>query len=145
MKRLLVTHAPSAVIIIRILVAVVFISEGTQKFLFPAEVGAGRFEKIGFSSPANVAAFVACFEITCGTLVAIGLLTRLAVIPLIIIMLTAIVTTKIPIMTAQGFWKMAHEARTDWAMLLATLFLLIVGAGRLSIDASLVNAAEPKR
>jgi putative oxidoreductase len=54
--------------------------------------------------------------------------------PLIIIMLTAIATTKIPILREQGFWKMAHEARTDWSMLLGSLFLLIVGGGRWSLD-----------
>jgi uncharacterized membrane protein YphA (DoxX/SURF4 family) len=122
------------------MVGLVFVSEGTQKFLFPAEVGAGRFEKIGFRSPDLVAPFVACFEISCGTLLVVGALTRLAAIPLIVIMLTAIVTTKMPILSDQGFWKMAHEARTDWAMLLSLLFLLIVGAGRVSVDALWSNS-----
>jgi putative oxidoreductase len=53
---------------------------------------------------------------------------------LIVIMLTAIVTTKIPILQQSGFWKMAHEARTDWAMLLGAIFLLLVGAGPFSVD-----------
>lgn len=135
MKALLTTSAPAAVILIRLMVGAVFLSEGIQKFLFPAEVGAGRFEKIGFASPELVAQFVACFEITCGVLVLLGLLTRLAVVPLIIIMLTAIATTKVPILMESGFWKMAHEARTDWSMLLGSVFLLIVGAGSLSLDA----------
>jgi putative oxidoreductase len=107
--------------------------------LFPAEVGAGRFEKIGFSSPEFTAQFVACFEIACGSLVLLGLLTRLAAVPLIVIMLVALASTKIPILREQGFWKMAHEARTDWSMLLGSIFLLIVGAGPLSCDASIVE------
>ena len=135
MRRFLATHAPAAVIIIRLMVGGVFISEGIQKFLFPAEVGAGRFAKIGIPSPEIVAPFVGCFEIGCGTLVLLGLVTRFAVIPLVVVMLTAIATTKIPILWNDGFWKMAHEARTDWSMLLGCLFLLIVGAGRWSIDA----------
>src|SRR5688572_24158508 len=98
MLKLLTTHAPAAVVIIRLMVGAVFVSEGSQKFMYPAEVGAGRFEKIGFSSPKVVAAFVGCFEIGCGSLVLIGLLTRVAVVPLIVIMLTAIATTKIPIL-----------------------------------------------
>jgi uncharacterized membrane protein YphA (DoxX/SURF4 family) len=140
MKEIFSTHAPAAVLIIRLMVGGVFISEGVQKFLFPAEVGAGRFEKIGFSSPEFVARFVACFEIGCGTLVVLGLLTRPASIPLIIIMLTALATTKIPILREQGFWKMAHEARTDWSMLLGALFLLVVGGGAASLDARVCNA-----
>src|SRR5438034_1456568 len=54
-------------------------------------------------------------------------------IPLIIIMLVAICTTKIPIFLNKGFWAMAHEARTDWSMLLGSIFLLIVGAGPWSV------------
>jgi putative oxidoreductase len=137
LKRIVSSNAPAAVVLVRLMVGAVFLSEGIQKFLFPAEVGAGRFAKIGFESPEFVAQLVACFEIACGVLVLLGLLTRLAVIPLIVIMLTAIYTTKIPIFENQGFWKMAHEARTDWSMLLGSLFLLIVGAGPVSMDAKL--------
>jgi len=67
----------------------------------------------------------------------IGLLTRLATIPLLIVISVAIWTTKIPILLKQGFWPMAHEARTDFCMLFGLIFLLIVGAGRLSFDFNL--------
>ena len=140
MRRLFYTDATAAVALIRLMIGVVFVSEGIQKFLSPAEVGAGRFAKIGFDSPEFVAPFVACFEIICGSLVLLGLATRLAVVPLIIIMLTAIVTTKIPILQEQGFWKMAHEARTAWSMLLGSIFLLVVGAGPLSLDRRLYKS-----
>ena len=143
MSKLFTTHAAAAVIIIRLMVGAVFVSEGIQKFLYPAEVGAGRFEKIGIPSPEVVAPIVACFEIGCGTLVLLGLATRVAVVPLIVIMLTAIVTTKIPILMEQGFWKMAHEARTDWSMLLGSTFLLIVGAGAWSVDAYWTRNRQP--
>jgi uncharacterized membrane protein YphA (DoxX/SURF4 family) len=136
-KRIVATHAPAAVILIRLMVGAVFLSEGIQKFLFPADVGAGRFAKIGLPSPETLAPLVGCFEIACGTLVLLGLLTRLATIPLIVIMFTAIYTTKFPILLDQGFWKMAHEARTDWSMLLGSLLLLVVGAGPWSLDARL--------
>lgn len=135
MRKLLVTRGPAAVILVRLMVGSVFLSEGIQKFLFPADVGAGRFEKIGLPSPEVLAPLVGCFEIACGTLVLIGLLTRLAVVPLIVIIVTAMITTKIPMLREQGFWKMAHEARTDWSMLLGLLFLVIVGAGSCSMDA----------
>jgi uncharacterized membrane protein YphA (DoxX/SURF4 family) len=135
MKQLFQTHAPAATIIIRLLVGAVFVSEGIQKFLFPVEVGAERFAKIGFDSPELVAEFVACFETVCGCLVLLGFATRLAAVPLIIIMLTAMATTKFPVFQEQGFWKMAHESRTDWSMLLGSAFLFIVGAGRVSLDA----------
>jgi len=121
-------------IIIRMIVGLVFLSEGIQKFLFPESVGAGRFEKIGFENPEFWALFVASFEIVCGMLVLIGFLTRIASIPLLIIMFTALITTKIPILLEKGFWQMAHDSRTDFAMTMLLIFLIINGAGRFSAD-----------
>lgn len=135
LKRIQSTHAPAATILIRFVVGAVFLSEGIQKFLLPEAVGAGRFAKIGFSHPELLATLVGGTEIVCGLLILLGLLTRLAVIPTIIIMIVAITSTKIPILQESGFWKFAHETRTDWSMLLCSIFLLIVGAGRISIDA----------
>lgn len=128
------TTADNRSILPRIVIGFVFLSEGIQKFLFPELVGAGRFEKIGFTNPEFLAAFVAMFEIVCGILVLLGLFTRLASIPLLIIMGTALVTTKIPILLNKGFWSMAHESRTDFAMTVLLIYLLIYGAGKLSFD-----------
>ena len=143
-KRLFQTEASAAVVLIRLIVGLVFLSEGVQKFLFPDALGPGRFIKIGLPLPEFLAYFVGVFEITCGTLIVLGLLTRLAVIPIITIMLVAIWTTKIPMLHDGGFWKMAHEARVDFAMLLGSLFLLLVGAGRCSLDARLSRSREPR-
>jgi putative oxidoreductase len=59
------------------------------------------------------------------------------VLPTITIMLVALASTKLPILMEKGFWDMAHEARTDWSMLLGSLFLLLVGSGSLGMDARL--------
>ncbi len=134
-EKLLETHAPSATLLIRIVVGGVFLSEGIQKFLFPDQLGAGRFVKIGIPAPDVMAPFVGCVEIVFGSLLLLGLLTRLATIPLIIDMLVAISTTKVPILLKTGFWAMAHEARTDFCMLLGSVFLLVTGAGLWSLDA----------
>lgn len=135
--KVLRTNAPAAVLLIRLMVGLVFLSDGLQKFLLPEEVGAGRFAKIGFSHPELAAGVVGGLEIGCGILTLLGLVTRGAVVPLIVIMLVAIATTKIPILQKQGFWKMAHEIRTDFSMLCGWLFLLVVGAGAWSMDARL--------
>jgi putative oxidoreductase len=124
-----------ALILVRILVGWVFISEGIQKFLFPAQLGVGRFEKIGIPSSHLMAPFVGSVEIVCGTLLLIGLITRLAAIPLLAVILVAIATTKVPMLAKTGVWSMLHEARADFSMLLGLLFLLITGAGSLSLDA----------
>jgi len=135
---MMTSRAPHAAVLIRLLVGGVFVSEGIQKFLFPGSLGAGRFAKIGIPNPAFTAPFVGAVEIAFGALLVIGLLTRLSTIPLLIDISVAIATTKLPMLAAKGgFWAMAHEARTDYSMLLGLLFLLLCGAGPLSADARL--------
>jgi putative oxidoreductase len=130
-----VRRTAKALLLIRILVGWVFVSEGIQKFLFPAQLGVGRFEKIGIPSPHFMAPFVGTVEIVCGTLLLIGLFTRLAAVPLLAVISVAIATTKILMIAKSGVWSMLHEARTDFSMLLGLVFLLITGAGTLSLDA----------
>src|SRR5688572_17847939 len=138
-KRIVSTDNASTTILIRLMIGAIFLSEGIQKFLFPDKLGAGRFEKIGLPAPEFLGPFVGSFEMMCGFLVLIGLLTRLAVIPLIVIMLVAIATTKAEVLANDGFWEMMHGSRTDWAMLLGGMFLLIKGGGRWSFDQTLMN------
>lgn len=135
LSRLLKTDAPAAVLLIRLLVGAVFLSEGIQKFLYPATLGVGRFIKLGIPIPHVAAPFVGGVEILCGLLVLLGLLTRLAAVPLVLDMCVAIASTKLPLLMKSGFWSMAHEARTDWCMLLGSLFLILIGGGALSVDA----------
>ena len=137
------TEAGAAVLLVRLLAGGVFLSEGIQKFLYPLELGTGRFIKIGIPAPDLMAPFVGVVEIVCGLLFIAGLLTRLAAVPLIVDITVAIWTTKIPILMKQGFWAMAHEARTDWCMLLGSVFLMLAGAGAWSIDAKLVDGHRP--
>lgn len=136
-KKIIQTDSSKTTILIRLIVGAVFLSEGIQKFLFPAIRGAGRFEKIGLPSPEFLGSFVGTFEILCGVFILIGLLTRLASIPLIIIMFVAIATTKTEVLANQGFWEMMHGSRTDWSMLLGSIFLLIKGGGHWSVDRKL--------
>jgi putative oxidoreductase len=133
-QKIIQTDNSKTTIIIRLIVGIVFLSEGIQKFLFPLLRGAGRFEKIGLPNPDFLGAFVGTFEILCGALILIGLLTRLASIPTLIIMIVAIATTKVEVLAIDGFWQMMHGSRTDWSMLLGSLFLFIKGGGQWSID-----------
>jgi len=134
--------AQASVILVRLLVGWVFFSEGVQKFLFPAALGVGRFAKIGIPAPHFFAPFVGVVEIVCGLLVIVGFLTRLAAIPLVIDISVAIATTKIPMLSKDGFWGTMHEARTDLCMLLGSLFLIAVGSGRLSLDTTVHGSNE---
>lgn len=127
-------------ILVRLIAGLIFLSEGIQKFLFPELVGTARFEKIGFTDPSFWAYFTGTFEIICSTLVLIGLFTRLAAIPLLIIMVTAFITTKWPILVDRGFWAMAHEYRTDYAMTILLIYLMIYGAGKWSADVKMMTS-----
>lgn len=138
-RKIFQTDNSNTTIIIRLMVGAVFLSEGIQKFLFANKLGAGRFAKIGLPNPDFLGPFVGCFEIVCGTLVLIGLFTRLAAIPLLTIMLVAIATTKAQLLADNGFWSMLHDSRTDWAMLLASIFLIIKGGGKWSLDKKIAN------
>ncbi len=146
-QRLLHAEGPPAVVCVRLLVGLVFLSEGIQKFLYPHQLGPGRFERIGIPAAAFFADLDGVVEIVCGTLVVLGLLTRVAAIPLLIDIIGAIVLTKIRelqpggFLGVEGFWGMAHDARTDLSMLLGLIFLLWTGPGRWSLDARLAKPA----
>ena len=143
------SHAPGATILIRLMVGGVFFLEGLLKFLRPDELAAGRFAKIGLPWPDVLGPFVGGVEILAGALVVLGLLTRFSAVPLLVIISTAILSTKLPILLGHGFWgfalpklphygllSMLHEARTDFCLWLGLVFLLRVGAGPWSVDAA---------
>ena len=134
MRNKLLNTSSVPTLIPRIIVGLVFLSEGIQKYLTPATAGAGRFAKIGFDHPEFWALFTGSFEIICGALILIGLLTRMAAIPLLVIMLVAFITTKYPLLINKGFLALAHDYRTDFAMTLLLLFLIYYGGGRHSLD-----------
>jgi uncharacterized membrane protein YphA (DoxX/SURF4 family) len=133
--------------LIRLMLFGVFFFEGIQKLAFPEVLGAGRFEGIGIPWPEFTGPLVGWFELTCGILMLLGLFSRFAAVPLIAIMVVAILSTKVPILLGHdwwifhlrpldryGFWSMAHETRTDWAMLLGALYVILAGGGRWSVD-----------
>ncbi|HCA41697.1 MAG TPA: DoxX family protein [Bacteroidetes bacterium] len=138
-KKFLNTDDLKVTILIRIMTGLVFISEGIQKFIFASKLGTGRFEKIGLPNPEFLGPFVGTFEILCGLFVLVGFLTRFASIPLLIIMIVAITSTKIKILMESGIWEMLHASRNDWSMLIGIIFLLIKGGGYWSLDYKLFS------
>jgi len=152
LNKIVASHAPCSTFLIRLTVGGTFLFAGIQEFLIADDLGVGRFVEIGIPYPEIMAPFVGLCEIGCGALLLLGLLTRLAVIPMIVNISVAILSTKIPLLLGHGvwmfnlpkvdsfgFWNMMHEGRTDFALLMGGLFLLIVGAGRFSIDALLAR------
>jgi uncharacterized membrane protein YphA (DoxX/SURF4 family) len=127
---------PASIFLIRLAVGLIFFTQGILKYIDP-NMGVVRFTRIGFPHPYFTAHFVGTFEIVCGVLVLLGLWTRAAAVPLLIVITMAIATTKIPELfrANQGFWYMVSDARTDFAMLCSLLFLISVGGGAWSLDA----------
>ena len=138
--------APRATILIRSMAGAVFLWEGILKFVYVNQ-GVGRFTKLGFPFPELTAHFVGVLEIVGGILLIAGLLTRVTAIPFAIEMVVAILSTKIalylgtsplpapPSPPKVGIWAVLHETRSDWAQLLTTTYLLLVGPGPRSLDA----------
>jgi len=126
----------AATVLIRLAVGLIFLTQGVLKYTDP-KMGVIRFAHIGFPQPSLTAHFVGTVEVVCGALVVLGLFTRLAAVPLLAVISTAIATTKIPelFQASQGFWFMVSDARTDFAMLCSLVFLLTVGGGPWSLDA----------
>lgn len=138
-------QGPASILLIRLAVGLIFFTQGILKYIDP-NMGVIRFTRIGFSHPYFTAHFVGMFEIVCGLLVLLGLWTRLSAIPLLIVISTAIVTTKIPELSRpnQAFWYMISDARTDFAMLCCLVFLLVSGPGACSLDARFAETGAPK-
>jgi putative oxidoreductase len=126
----------SAIFLIRLPVGLIFFTQGILKFTDP-RMGVARFARIGFPHPYFTAHFVGIFEIVCGLGVLIGLWTRASALPLLIVISTAIATTKIPELfhANQGFWFMVSDARTDFAMFCSLLFLICMGGGAWALTA----------
>jgi putative oxidoreductase len=138
----------SAIVLIRILVGWVFFVEGVLKFMWPEQLGYGRFVTIGIPAAHFMAPLIGFIEIFCGAFVILGLFTRVAATLLLCDISVAILSTKIPILLGHPLWhfpvpanlrqtgilSMLHEARTDFSMLLGLTVLLITGPGTASLD-----------
>jgi uncharacterized membrane protein YphA (DoxX/SURF4 family) len=125
-------------ILIRVIVGVVFLTEGILKFVYPGELGTGRFAHIGLPFPHLLAPFVGAVEIAAGGALVLGFYTGDAALLLLVVILTAIVTTKVPILLGHplgrfaparpehyGMLSFIHEARTDLAMLFGLVAILL--------------------
>jgi uncharacterized membrane protein YphA (DoxX/SURF4 family) len=125
-------------LLVRIIVGIVFLTEGILKFTLSDELGAGRFAHIGLPMPHLLALVVGIVEIASGTAVILNIYTGEAAVLLLCVILTALVTTKLPILVGHaigrfglaksvahtGILGFLHEARVDLAMLFCLAAIL---------------------
>jgi uncharacterized membrane protein YphA (DoxX/SURF4 family) len=142
------TDGPPSILLLRLMAGGVFFWEGLLKFAY-ANQGVGRFTKLGIPFPALTANFIGGLEIVGGLMILCGFLTRLIAIPFVVEMVMAILATKISIFLGTsplplppapprvGMWAVLHEIRSDYAQILTTIFLLVNGPGKWSLDAVL--------
>ena len=126
-------------ILIRVIVAVVFITEGVLQLAYSSEYGAGRFARIGIMYPHVMGPLVGVVEIVAGAAVLANFYAGDAAIFLLAVIITAIITTKIPVLigrplgpfalpknvTRYGVLGFLHESRTDLAMLFSLAAIAI--------------------
>lgn len=125
-------------ILIRVIVGLVFLLEGILKFARPESLGAGRFAAIGLPAPRLLAPLVGCVEIGCGAAILLNFFAGDAGVFLLVIIVTALITTKAPILlgrplghfalpklSSYGWLTFFHEARTDLSMIFGLLAITI--------------------
>ena len=140
MKLILSTENDNKIIYLRSIVGLIFITEGILKYLYLEVYGPSFFDEIGFRYAFFWAYFTGAFEISCGLLVLIGLFTRIASIPLLIIMIIALITTKLPLLVNRGFWTFAHEYRLEFSLTFLLVLLIIYGGGKWSADLKILKS-----
>lgn len=139
LDKLLFTENDTSVIWIRFVVGIIFFMEGIQKFVYADTLGVGRFIKIGIPYPEIMAPFVGVCEILFGIFILLGFLVRISFFPQIIIMITAILSTKLTVLLHSGILTFFHDARNDLLMIFGLVFLFHKGSGAFSIDTLIIN------
>jgi len=113
----------------RITIATVFIQSGLGK-LNHLERTIEYFASLGIPAASIQAPFAAGTEFICGLLILIGLATRFASIPLIVVMVVAIITAKAE--DVESVSSLFSISEYLYIVLLG--WLVTQGAGRLSVD-----------
>lgn len=120
-----------APVILRVIVGVVFVAHGVDKFADGPPEFAEMLAGLGVPVSLVVAWLVAIAELVGGILLIVGLLTRLATMPLMAIMVGAIALVKVEmgLIAEEG-----AGAELDLALLAGLLAVLLLGPGKPSLD-----------
>lgn len=125
-------------ILIRVIVGLVFLVEGSLKFLRPGELGAGRFTAIGLPFAHQLGPLVGGIEIAGGAAILLNVYAGEAALALLVIIIAALISTKLPILLGRplgpfpleklkeyGWLSFFHAARVELCMVFGLLAVLI--------------------
>ncbi len=113
----------------RLSVGLVFISTGWGKLHHLSDL-VDYFRELGIPAASLQAPMVASVEFFGGILILVGLLTRLAALPLAVTMVVAIITAKRgDIEGVTGLLRLE-----EWLFLVVFVWLAVAGAGKASLD-----------
>jgi putative oxidoreductase len=140
LRRTFETLEPYAPTLLRLMVGIVFFMHGWAKLQNPNGF-IGFVGSLGFPAPAVFGWLVILLETAGGLLMVIGLLTRPIAAALTVEMLvtTLLVKTNVGFIAPQGG---GVGAELDMMLLAASASLLILGAGALSIDESVLGRRQ---
>jgi putative oxidoreductase len=128
----------------RLAVGLLFISTGWGKVHDIPKV-THFFVSLHIPAPALNAVVVAYSELVCGTLLVLGLFTRLATIPLIVSMVVAILTAKLD--DLHGLFDLVGF--DEFTYLVVLVMIAVIGPGAISLDRLLARklgwATEARR
>lgn len=114
----------------RLTLATAFLDSGIGKFKHLAR-DETYFQQLGIPATKVITPFVAAVEVACGSLLALGLFTRAAALPLLPVMGVALGTAR-----RKEFHSFAELTGVfEFSYLLLLSYLLSEGGGELSVDA----------
>lgn len=128
-------------LLIRVVVGLLFLTEGILKFLHPEELDVTFFSAIGLPLPQYLGPALGCIEIIGGAAILVNLYAGDVALLLFFVSLALLIATKLPILTGApvgpfpvkrlpqyGMPIFLHEARIELCMIVGSLVVLL-GSG----------------
>ncbi len=132
-----------APLVLRLGVGLLFAVHGLSKLTKGPVKFSSMLTGLGVGAPVAVAWLVTIAELVGGLLIVVGLLTRLATLPLIATLVGAILLVKVDVGIIAPAGAPMPGAEVDIALLAGLVALLFMGPGRISIDRMAGVEASP--
>lgn len=128
--------APAAPVVLRLVVGTVMAVHGWQKLteMGPATFGAGMVAELGIPAPVLVGWLITLVELIGGSLLVIGLLTRISAAAVTVVLVGAAILVKPDLGLIAPMGSMLPGAELDLALIAGAVGVLLLGPGKPSVD-----------